>query len=226
MSTSIDDLMNQAKEAENTQLTTQQPSNSTSNAVAVAANTAPPSLEGMMASGGLTVDLWLKVSEDGLKLENKDGKKALFESTKARIDMSEVVATKSIKYGNPVNYNKTFDGVLSQDGITPWTTIVERAGRASPAGSPYDSADIPITLTADVTDAKGAVVAAAGTRVGYSLSTTNAAAFRDFLKEIKNADLSVSSAIVDVELGYLAKTNKNNNKWGIVTFKFEGESAE
>ena len=219
---SIDNLINQAENQ-----ASQVPAPSTNNAVTTAAPVgAAPSLESMLASGGLDVDLWLKVSEDGLKIENKDGKKALFETVKVRIDLSDVRASKAIKYGNPVTYNKSYDGIVANDGITSWAEVVAIALRASPPGQPYDSADIAARTLEAVMDPKGNVVAEAGTTLGYSLSTTNRAAFTAFLKDVRAAGLDVNTSIVEVELGYMPKTNPKGNKWGIVTFKFLGEAEE
>ena len=179
-----------------------------------------PSLDNLMSSG-MSVELYLKVSEDGLKVV-VDNKSTLFENVEVTIDMKEVIATEAIKWGNPAVYNKTFDGIMAADGTTKWTDILEMGQRFG--ATPYASSDIPMTLNEDIKNAKGEVVLQAGTRIGYSLSTTNREAFAKFLREVNEQNLRHSTVLA--KLGYEAKTNKKNNVWGIVTFELLGENDE
>lgn len=219
MSNAIDDLIAQAESRGNEVAETSEAqlpaTRSEPNALA-----RRPSLDNLMNSG-MNVDDYIKVSEDGLKVvvENKS---TLFESVEVTIDMSEVVSTEAIKFGNPPQYFKTFDGVVCTDGRTKWTDAIEKGAAHNPPSTPYSSADIPFTLDEPIK--KGdAIVFDVGTRLGYSLSTTNREAFARFLKDVNNDNLRHSK--VRVKLGYEAKSNKDYT-WGIVTFTLLGVAED
>lgn len=218
MSNQIDNLINEA------QTRSAEVQTSTSQEVARADQHADiarkPSLDNLMNSG-MSVDTYLKVSEDGLKFA-ADNKTALFESTEVTINMSEVLATEAIKWGNPPQYYKTYDGIMCADNTTKWTEALELGARFG--ATPYASSDIPFTLNEDVSNNKNEVVVSAGTRAGYSLSTTNREAFARFLREVNEQNLRHSTVLV--KIGYEAKTNKKGNVWGIVTFELLGEAGE
>ena len=209
----IDDLINQA-ENRSAEVQSQVPATADQH-VDLARR---PSLDNLM-SQGMSVETYLKVSEDGLKVVI-DNKSTLFENVEVVIDMREVIATEAIKWGNPAVYNKTFDGIMAADGVTRWQDILEMGQRFG--ATPYASSDIPMTLNEDIKNNKGDVVLPAGTRIGYSLSTTNREAFARFLREVNEQNLRHS--VVLAKLGYEAKTNKKNNVWGIVTFELLGEN--
>jgi len=190
---------------------------------AVAVRTEPnalarrPSLDNLMNSG-MSVDDYIKVSEHGLSVvvENKS---TLFDEVQAVLDMTEVVSTEAIKFGNPPTYFKTMDGLVCADGRTTWTQAIEKGAAYNPPATPYSSADIPFTITTPIVDKKGAVVYDTGTRLGYSLSTTNREAFARFLREVNENNLRHER--VRVKIGYEAKSNKDYT-WGIVTFELLG----
>ena len=126
----------------------------------------------------------------------------------------------AVKYGNPAIYDKTYDRVLSSKGGS-WMDAMEKATRIDPNAREYRSADIPMVLTDDVTvaDGKGKdlkVLAGAGQTLGYSLSTTNWAAWAKFFREVSLAGLDRS--IVKAEIGFEKKTNSKGNVWGIMNF--------
>ena len=212
----IDQLINQA-ETRSAEVTTDQVPATQNQHTDI---TRRPSLDNLMNSG-MNVELYLKVSEDGLKVV-VDNKSTLFENTEVVINMNEVIATEAIKWGNPAVYNKTYDGILAADGTTKWTDILEMGQRFG--ATPYASSDIPMTLNEDIKNSKGEVVVEAGTRIAYSLSTTNREAFARFLRDVNEQNLRHSTVLV--KLGYEAKTNKNKNVWGIVTFELLGENAD
>lgn len=215
MSDTIDALLQQA-----TDRSAQLPAPITQGgAVQAARPQRAPSLDDML-TGGMTVENWLKVNENGLVVKVETDQ-ALMDNLKVTIDMPEVVATQAIKYGSPPTYHKTFDGVMCADGQTLWTDAIEEGARFG--SRPYPSADIPMTLAEDVVDRKGKVIMTAGQRLGYSLSTTNRDAFTKFLRTVTEQDLR--EAVVVVNLGYEVKTNKAKQTWGIVTFDCEGEAA-
>lgn len=211
----IDELINQA-ETKSAEVTDQVPALQNQQTQQVVR----PSLDNLMNSG-MNVETYLKVSEDGLKVV-VDNKSTLFDNVEVTIDMAEVIATTAIKWGNPPQYHKTFDGLMCADGQTKWAEALELGNRFG--ATPYASSDIPMTLNEDIKGKNGEVVLEAGTRIGYSLSTTNREAFAKFLRETNDQNLRHSTVLV--KLGYEAKTNKNKNVWGIVTFELLGEAGE
>lgn len=218
MSNQIDEMLNQAQDRAATVSGTEV-STTVQGGLPTQRQAAAPSAEDFLRSG-MTVENWLKVSEDGLKIKVENDT-ALLDTLKVSIDMPEVAFTKAIKYGNPPTYHKTFDGVLCADGQTLWTDALEEAARFNQR--PYSSADIPMTLEEDVLGKGGKVLMNKGQRIGYSLSTTNKEAFAKFYKAA--AELNLTGAVVELNLGYEAKSNKNNQTWGIVTFNDPSEQA-
>lgn len=213
MTNAIDDLINEAKE--------QSEQVSDNREVAVRGETPvarKPSLDNLMNSG-MTVDDYLKVSEDGLKVV-VDNKSTLFDNLNVTIDMKEVVSTEVIKYGKPPQYEKTFDGVTTVTGGR-WTDAIETGARFQ--ATPYSSADIPFITDEDIEGKGGAVVYPAGTRLGYSLSTTNREAFANFLREVNAENLRHNK--VKVQLGFEVKKSKEYT-WGVVTFKLLGVAED
>lgn len=180
-----------------------------------------PSLDNLMNSG-MTVDDYIKVSEDGLKVV-VDNKSTLFESVEVTIDMKEVISTEAIKFGNPPQYFKTYDGLVCTDGRTKWTDAIEKGAAYNPPATPYSSADIPFTLDEAIKGKGDVVIYDTGTRLGYSLSTTNREAFARFLRDVNDNNLRHSR--VRVRLGYEAKSNKDY-VWGIVTFTLLGAAED
>ena len=214
----IDEMLNQAQNRSETIAGTEL-ATTVQGGLPTQRQAAAPSAEDFLRSG-MTVENWLKVSEDGLKIK-VENETALLDNLKVSIDMPEVAFTKAIKYGNPPVYHKTFDGILCADGSTLWTDALEEAARFNQR--PYSSADIPMTLEEDVLGKGGKVLMTKGQRIGYSLSTTNKDAFAKFYKAV--AEQNLTTAVVEVNLGYEAKSNKNNQNWGIVTFDSQGELA-
>lgn len=186
-----------------------------SNGVANYAPAKAPSLDDLGA-GAMNVDGYLKVKEFGLLI---DAKPNLLDSVNVTIDMNEMQAFTGLRYGDPVTYVKTYDGVTAASGGT-WNEALERARRVKPDVRPYMGADIQMTLTEDAKDAKGAIVATAGTRLGHSTSVTNRAEVAAFIKAVK--DKGYAGQTVQAKLGFKPMSNPKGQKWGIVTFELIG----
>jgi hypothetical protein len=171
-------------------------------------------------NGSMSVDGYFKVKYEGLKVGDKPG---LFETCIVEIVLPEVAVCKSVKYGNPAIYEKTYDEVRTAKGGR-WDEAMARAKAADPSykSDPYISADIPMKVLAPITDIKGVLLCEAGKKLGYSLSTTNLAAFKDFKRAVEAAGISLSATVV-VEIGFAPRSNKNGNQWGTMTFKLIGE---
>ena len=171
-----------------------------------------------LTQGAMSVDEYLKVKEFGLLIGSKPN---LIESMRVAIDTTEMQGFTGVRYsvGGNVQYLKTYDNINCASGGT-WAAAVQKAQMADPTCRPYTGADFAATLLEDAKDAKGAVVAEAGVRVGHSTSITNKAAMGDFIKKINEAGLMGS--VVEAKLGYKPMTNKNGNTWGIITFELLG----
>jgi len=127
---------------------------SASTAVVPAAGTAvaaplPPgqkvSMEQLM-TGGMNVDLWIKVKEYGLVVGQSDELVSQFD---AYIDLTDGVgfaAKYSIKAGNPAQYWSTYDGVMSDKGI-PWAEAQAKACALDNKAKAYPAVDVPMILT-------------------------------------------------------------------------------
>ena len=178
-----------------------------------------PSLD-TLSQGSMNVDNWLKVKEFGLLVDNKTD---LIEKIKVRIDFgaNEVQPFTGIRFGNPVQYLKTYDGVACATGGT-WNEAVRRANAVDPGARPYMGAGIQMSLLEDAKSAKGATVAEAGVRLGHSTSITNRNTLAEFIQEVKKAGL-INQA-VEAEIGFKKMTNSKGQSWGILTFTLLGAS--
>ena len=165
-----------------------------------------------LAAGSITVDQWIGVKEFGL-LFGQD-KSLVTEPVQVEIDLKAVAYQRSIKFGNPATYLKTYDGVTCATGGS-WVSAVERAQRADPKARDYPSADIPMKLLHNVTSGKK-VVGEEGQIVGNSLSTTNWSNWKSFMDACKARGLDGQA--VKATLGYQKRTNNAGNVWGVITF--------
>lgn len=191
---------------------------------AVGAVTSPGQAFSMetVGAGQMSVDQWLKVKEHGLLIG--DGK-TLHDSIKVTLDMTDrqgFMVKQGIKGGNPAQYAYTFDGAVANDG-KPWDQAISRIRQLDAKASPYPCVDLPFVVDEEVKDKAGAVEIEAGKRLGYTTSTTNWANWKLFYDEVKGKGLLGQK--VAVELGVQARTNKNGNAWGVVTFKLLGLAA-
>jgi hypothetical protein len=197
--------------------------------VAGAANAVTPYAPGKrmtlddVENGSMSVDGYFKVKYEGLKVGDKPG---LFEECLVEIVLPEVAVCKSVKYGNPAIYEKTYDEVRTAKGGS-WPEAQARAKAADPSykSDPYISADIPMKVLAPIVDSKGVLLCEAGKKLGYSLSTTNLGAFKDFKRAVEAAGISLNGTVV-VKVGYAPRSNKNGNQWGTMTFTLVGEKEE
>lgn len=147
-----------------------------------------------LGTAGLSVDDFIKVSEDGLKLKSKTG---LVESIKASIDVPKINGFTAIKYGSPVVYVKSYDGVKTTKG-TLWIDEVAKVKQIDPKAEPYEGVDLEFTALEDVTNTKGEVLFPKGTKLGHSTSTTNKGKIQEFSKKVLEAGLE--NSVVEVKI--------------------------
>lgn len=225
-SQAVQDAIKQAQATSNSTVTDLALKTDTGSQVAAYAPAKAYTLDDIEGTG-FNVDGFITPTEDGMKFKMSDESltkgKSLVEELEATIDMTTVAVFRCIKYGNPAVYVKTFDGVNAVGGGT-WESAVRKANQAQPGVRDYQGADLSFVLTKDAVDVKGNVVLPAGTRLGRSTSTTEKANLKKFTDAVAAAGLSQS--VVGVKITYEAKTNKNNQNWGILDFELLGEAAE
>jgi hypothetical protein len=169
-----------------------------------------------MSQGGMSVDKWFKVTEDGIKIGDS---KLITKPILARITMTEgsgFILKMGIKGGNPAQYVYTTDMVNAVGGGT-WEGGQARIRALDPSARPYRAVDLPFTLAEDTQDATNAVVGKEGDVIGYTTPTTNWANWVQFHKEVGDAGLMGTE--VTVKLTSQPRSNKNNNKWGVMAFE-------
>ena len=178
---------------------------------------APLGLDDMMA-GGVAVDHWLKLTADGIKVGDKT--KPL-DTIEVFLDMSEVAYSFAIKYqlnGQAV-YHKTYDRVTDSQG-GPWISTVQKAQQIDPKAYEYRSAELPLVAAVEIENkVKGeAAAAAAGDRLGLTLSTTGWKKFQDFVRDLTRKGIDPKTGIVKFTLVFETKKKAGVNDWGVPTF--------
>lgn len=188
------------------------------------ANSAPvPASKLTMASmpgSSMSVDMWIKVKEDGLKLGDNPG---LIESLLVSIDMTDgrgFTPKLGIKAGTggSTTYFYTTDGVNAIGGGS-WANAVQKAVHIQSNAREYRCVDLPFRLEEDWAP-KGKPPVKAGTSLGYTTSTTNWGNWEKFYQEVAAANLLGQR--VSVRIGSEPRTNKNGNNWGVMTFELLG----
>ena len=175
-----------------------------------------PTMETMANSTGISksVDSWLKVQADGLKVDNLKG---LVDEIEVEIDMTEdqgFFVKQSVKWGNPVVYASTYDG-LSSDKGGAWSDQVAKVQTIDPQAKVFPSADIIAVVTKAVKFKDGNVEA--GTKLGHTLSMSNWGEWTEFYREVAKAGLIGKT--VKVKLVAEEVNGKNGYTWGVVKFK-------
>lgn len=176
-----------------------------------------------LTSGTMVVDAFLKVGPDGLRIDNKND---LIESVVVKIDTREsigITAFNGVRFGNPAQYLKTYDGVTCTSGGT-WIEAQNRARMVDPAITPYMGADLCMTLAEDAVNMRGAVVSKAGIVLGHSTSITNRKNLTEFIKKLDAQGLR--GEVVLVRITSQDRTNPAGNRWGVLKFELLGSVEE
>lgn len=170
-----------------------------------------------LMSGMIAVDGWLKVTPDGLKVGDNA---KIVDEFNVIIDMTEgvgYIGQRTIKFGDPVRYVKTYDKVLNEHTKTStganWMAELARIAQISPKATPYPSADLCMMLDKDTGTMKE------GELVGYALSTTNFKHFAKLRNEVKAAGLDGVRCLVKLTHKALSKDGRN---WGEMKFTLIG----
>ena len=180
-----------------------------STAVAAAGN--KPSLADF--SNMASVDLWLKVKEGGLQIGD-DPK--FHETLKVQLDFADIDVFYSASGGNPAQYEKSRDRVLSESG-KPWSQALNDLSKyAGKQVRDFLSATLPFTLLDDAQGRNSKVEA--GTVIGYTLPYTGAQEFAKLQKKMVKEGWSVDDGIYEVTLSSIPAKNGAGNNYGKIQF--------
>ncbi len=178
---------------------------------------AKPSMETMGNSTGISnsVDTWLKVKEDGMKIGTEKG--LITEKVKVKVTMVEdegFFVKQSIKWGSPVSYASTYDGVTSDKGGN-WGDQIAMVKSIAPKSNPFPSADIIMVLDQDVKMKENVIKK--GTKMGHTLSMSNWGGWTEFYREVSAAGKLGEE--VDVLISAEEVNGSNGYTWGVVAFE-------
>lgn len=166
-------------------------------------------------SGAMVVDKWLKVKEFGILIG--DSAELITKPMKVLFNATDGVGFSlkmAIKWGSPVQYKSSYDGVTTWGSGLTWAQQIAEVQQINPKSTPYRSADLPFTLLEDVVGQNG-IIASKGTKVGNSLATTNWGEFETFWNQIKFKQFVNQQVVLD--LGFAPKSGKGF-RWGVLTF--------
>lgn len=170
-----------------------------------------------LQGSGLNPDIYVSIDKHGLAFKGKDG---LVDSMEVILDLSRGLHVfEAIRFGDPVQYIKTYDGVRSEQG-GPWGEAVAKAQRVDPKLRPYQGADIAMEATHDAVNGKGVVVVEKGTVIGLSTSVTARPNLKAFTDQCKQQGLDGKTVLL--RLSVEQKTNAKGS-WGIPVFELLGE---
>lgn len=168
-----------------------------------------------MAASTFSVDDYVKVSKDGHGIVVNG--KLIADPIDVVIDLSECIAHQAIKGGDPVRYEKTYDGVNAKSGMR-WADAIAGVQQLDPKARPYETVDVCFTPVEDV-KVKNEVLIQAGSRIGYSLSTTNKSNFVNFIKALARQGVDPDNGKVFARIGCEARSG-GGYTWGLMTFEF------
>lgn len=174
----------------------------------------PMGIMSLMNTGNMAADAYLKVDEYGLHIGTN---KASFETIKVKL--TSMKAAEVLRYGNPAIYEKTYDRLTSVKGEA-WQNVCARVLKADPKANPYVTAEIIMVLEEDLKDGKGNLVAAKGTKVGYSTPPTGQKYVKELLEQLVKEGVVEGETLVGeplITVGFV-EVSKNGNTWGNVTF--------
>lgn len=175
------------------------------------------STEAFLNGGGLDVDGYVSVNEFGIRLV-KDWK-GFLDSFEATIDLSDVTYFKGIQktIGKNVEYAKTYDGVTTAKGES-WEAIkTQFMAESQKPASPYDGAEIPVTLVQGYDDGKGGKAVEADTTLGITTSITAFKPWQKFHKKLAKAGMIDAS--IRVKISAVARKNAAGQDYGVYDFE-------
>lgn len=174
-----------------------------------------PSMDNMGGAAGIAseVDCWLGATFDGMKITDSKG---LFDSLLVTIDMTEeqgFFVKQSIKWGDPVTYASSYDGVTSDKGGA-WGDQIARVNAIDPKAKVFPSADIILVLAEPLVLKEKTLPV--GTKVGLTLAMSNWRNWAEFYREVSKAEMLNQEVTVKVDHDPIE--GKNTYKWGVMRF--------
>lgn len=168
------------------------------------------SVDAAMNMGGTQADHYMKLKNGSMRIgETK------VESFTARLSVGSIKVFKMLRYGNPAQYIKSRDGIMTEDGV-PFQQAQETANQVEgKTVKPYISYELRFTLEEAAGDGE------AGQTVVYSTPPSSKTNTDDIIQEIRNAGIRDDEDAL-VKVGYVEKTNKNGNDYCVLTFEFIG----
>lgn len=167
-----------------------------------------------ISNGGMNVVAWFKANFSGINVGD-DGTPQ--DEIRVRIRKGDIIAAKSVRFGDPARYYKSFDGVTESRTGRPWAVVVAECMRQDPkCRGDYSSVDIPFLLMQDLKGKGGKVLAEAGDRIGYTTSITGFKPFDAFRRAVLGAAVS-DDTIVEGIIYHKADQNQKG-KWGYISF--------
>lgn len=165
----------------------------------------------------INVDFMMKNKSGSFMVNKKEILKAPF---RAKFLFGESKLKHSIKLtqNGQTQYFSTYGGGICQSNGQPWQQVVAQVQALDSKAYEYESADVCLELVDPIKDVEGNVIADAGTRIGYTTSSTNKAELTKFKNACMEKGLNLANAEVNVKIGFKLMSNKSNQNWSIVTF--------
>jgi hypothetical protein len=167
-----------------------------------------------MSAGSLDVNHWLKVDKIGMYI---GGDRTPIDELSVSLHLDEVQFCFSVRYGNPAQYEKTYDHITDVKG-RPWAQVLRHAQSIDGKASEFRSADVPFVLREDVKNKKGEVIAQAGDVLGHSVSVTGWKFFQRWLKQMAREGIDVQNDAVNMTIVQNYQKN-DKGEWGVLDFK-------
>jgi len=164
------------------------PANDTPSTALTTPTTAPGrriTMSEAMSQMGGAIDMYIVPDEGGIII-NKD-KMNMQEELRIELKVSDVVAYRSIRFGTPVTYRKSYDGITDAASRKPWANTIAECMAVDPkCRGDYMTVEPIFVLLDDVLKEKGPekgkILAAKGTRLGWTSSITGAKVFASMFK--------------------------------------------
>lgn len=164
----------------------------------------------------ISVDFMMKNKSSSFMVNKKEILKAPF---RAKFLFGESKLKRSIKLtqNGQTQYFSTYGSGICQSNGQPWQQVVAQVKALDPKAYEYESGDICFELIDPIKDVEGNIVADAGTRIGYTTSSTNKSELVKFKNACIEKGLNLANAEVNVKVGFKLMSNQSNQNWSIIT---------
>lgn len=164
-----------------------------------------------LSTGQLNVVTWLKIDKYGLHIGSD---RSTFDELLVAVPLREVAYCQSVRFGNPAQYRKSYDGMTDSRGGS-WAQTVMEAQKIDSRATEFRSADIPFYALEDISstgkDAK--VLVKTGDAIGHSLAVTAWKGWSSLLTKLSREGVDVDNDILKIRLGFTPRKN-DKGEWG------------